>query len=144
MKAIKLQGVINSITIDCHNTSKELFYVKENLNLNFGQSENFILFSPVLFYLPSCIFCPIRWLLFILPSWILVQSQAELPSWIIVQSDGCFPSTILHFCPIRDDSPPACPFGIELSVLHYWRIQMEWRPLYLVHAHDFMSINWNM
>ena len=54
---------------------------------------------------PSAIlnYCPIRWLLFHLPSWILVQSQVELPSWIIVQSDGCFLSTILHFCPIRDD-----------------------------------------
>ena len=54
-------------------------------------------------------YCPIRWLLFHLPSWILVQSQAELPSWIIVQSEGCFPSTILHFCPIRDKLPPHPP-----------------------------------
>ena len=54
---------------------------------------------------PSTIlnYCPIRWLLFPLPSWLLVQSQAHLPFWIIVQSDDCFPFAILNFCPIRGD-----------------------------------------
>ena len=57
---------------------------------------------------PSTIlnYCPIRWLLFHSPSWILVQSQAELPSWIIVQSEDCFPSAILNFWPIRDELLP--------------------------------------
>ena len=54
-------------------------------------------------------YCPIRWLLFHSPSWILVQSQAELPSWIIVQSEDCFPSAILNFWPIRDELPPRTP-----------------------------------
>ena len=81
---------------------------------------------------PSTIlnYCPIRWLLFHLsswilvqsqaklPSWIIVQSQAELPSWIIVQSEDCFPSTIMNFWPIKDECPPP-PRGIELSLLHY-------------------------
>ena len=62
--------VINCITIDCHNISKQLSYIKENLNLNFGQSENFILFSLVLFH-PQ--------------------------SWIIVQSDDCFSIRHLEF-----------------------------------------------
>ena len=78
---------------------------------------HFIQLGPV----PSTIlnYCPIRWLLFHSPSWILVQSQAELPSWIIVQSEGCFPSAILHFWPIRDELPPSAPLGAELSFLHY-------------------------
>ena len=60
---------------------------------------------------PSTIlnYCPIRWLLFHPPSWILVQSQAELPSWIIVQSEDCFQSAILDFWPIRDELPPPQP-----------------------------------
>ena len=87
--------VINCITIDCHNTSKQLSYIKENLNLNFGQSENFILFSPVLFYPPS---------------------------WIIVQSDDCFSICHLAFLTNqRQAAPPTPPpTGIELSLLHYW------------------------
>ena len=62
---------------------------------------------------PSTIlnYCPIRWLLFHLPSWILVQSQAELPSWIIVQSEDCFPSAILHFWPIRDELLPPMAYN---------------------------------
>ena len=60
---------------------------------------------------PSTIlnYCPIRWLLFHLASWILFQSRAELPSWIIVQSEDCFPSAILNFWPIRDALPPPNP-----------------------------------
>ena len=81
-RQLNFKGVINYITIDCHNTLKELSYIKENFNFNFGQSESFILFSLVLFHLPS---------------------------WIIVQSNGCFPSTILNSCPIRGDSPPPLP-----------------------------------
>ena len=114
--------VINCITIDCHNTSKQLSYIKENLNLNFGQSENFILFSPHLFHPPS---------------------------WIIVQSDDCFSICHLEFLSnhrpschlellsnqktafllpswIFDQSAMSCPpvplphSGIELSLLHYF------------------------
>ena len=122
-RQLNFKGVINCITIDCHNTSKQLSYIKENLNLNFGQSENFILFSPVLF-------CP--------------------PSWIIVQSDDCFSIRHLEFLSnhrlschlellsnqkaafhlpscIFDHSemtspppPPPRPLGIELSLLHYF------------------------
>ena len=107
--------------MDCHNTSKQLSYIKENLNLNFGQSENFILFSSVLFHLPS---------------------------WIIVQSDGCFsihrleflfnhrlschlellsnqkaafhlPSCIFDLSEMSSLPPHIPPLGIELSLLHY-------------------------
>ena len=88
---LNFKGVINNITINCHNTSKELSYIKENLNLNFGQSENFILFILVLFHLPS---------------------------WNIVQSDGCFLSTISNSCPITGLSAILnyCPIRWLLSI----------------------------
>ena len=133
-RQLNFKGVINCITIDCHNTSKQLSYIKENLNLNFGQSENFILFSPVLFHPPS---------------------------WIIVQSDDCFSICHLEFLSnhrlschlellsnqktafhpaswIFDQSEMSCPPtppapGIELSYLHYWPIQL---------IHEVMT--WNM
>ena len=107
MKGISFKWVINCITIDCHNTSKQLSYIKDNLNLNFSQSENFILFSPVLFHLPS---------------------------WIIVQSDGCFsichieflsnhrPSCHLELLSNQRQAAPQPPHGIELPLLHYYSL----------------------
>ena len=125
-RQLNFKGVINCITTDCDNTSKQLSYIKENLNLNFGQSENFILFSPVLFHPPS---------------------------WIIVQSDDCFFIRHLEFLSNHRPSchlellsnqktafnPPSCifdqsetssppappPTGIELSLLHYWVVYLE-------------------
>ena len=60
---------------------------------------------------PSTIlnYCPIRWLLFHLPSWILVQSQAELPSWIIVQSEDYFHPPSCIFDQSEMTSPPLTP-----------------------------------
>ena len=78
LRQLNFKGVINCIIIDCHNTSKQLSYIKENLNLNFGQSENFILFSPVLFHPPS---------------------------WIIVQSDDCFS---IHHLEFLSNHRPSC------------------------------------
>ena len=124
-RQLNFKGVINCITIDCHNTSKQLSYIKENLNLNFGQSENFILFSPVLFHPPSWIIVQsndcfsIRHLEFLSnhrPSCHLEllsnqKTAFHLPSWIFDQSETC--------C-----SPP--PRGIELSLLHYCSRKWKW------------------
>ena len=70
MKAIKLQSGNKFHHYWFPQYTKQLSYIKENLNLNFGQSENFIIFSMVLFHPPS---------------------------WIIVQSDDCFSICHLEF-----------------------------------------------
>ena len=120
MKAIKLQSVNKLHHYWLSQYIKAIVLHQREFEFEFWpiRKIHFIQPGPV----PSTIFnyCPIRWLLFHLPSSILVQSQAELPSWIIVQSEDCFPSAILDFWPIRDELPPPHPpCGIELSLLHY-------------------------
>ena len=105
---LNFKGVINSITTDCHNTSKQLSYIKEILNLNFGQSENFTLFSLVLFHLLS---------------WIIVQSDGYFSIChleFLSNQMATFPSTILNSCPItgRVAILNYCPIRWLLSI-HY-------------------------
>ena len=123
MKAIKLQSGNKLHHYWLSQYIKAIVLHQREFEFEFWPIRKFHFIQPG--PVPSTIlnYCPIRWLLFHSPSWILVQSQAELPSWIIVQSEDCFPSTILHFWPIRDDfTPPHSPSppGIELSFLHYW------------------------
>ena len=122
MKAIKLQSGNKLHHYWLSQYIKAIVLHQREFEFEFWPIRKFHFIQPG--PVPSTIlnYCPIRWLLFHLPSWILVQSQAELPSWIIVQSEDCFPSAILDFWPIRDKLPPPTPpfRGIELSLLHYF------------------------
>ena len=121
MKAIKLQSGNKLHHYWLSQYIKAIVLHQREFEFEFWPIRKFHFIQPG--PVPSTIlnYCPIRWLLFHSPSWILVQSQAELPSWIIVQSEDCFSSAILHFWPIRDELPPLTPPCIELSLLHYWR-----------------------
>ena len=120
MKAIKLQRGYKLHHYWLSQYIKAIVLHQREFEFEFWPIRKFHFIQPG--PVPSTIlnYCPIRWLLFHSPSWILVQSQAELPSWIIVQSEDCFLSAILHFWPIRDELPPHPP-GIELSLLHYFK-----------------------
>ena len=109
MKAIKLQSGNKLHHYWLSQYIKAIVLHQREFEFEFWPIRKFHFIQPG--PVPSTIlnYCPIRWLLFHLPSWILVQSQAELPSWIIVQSEDCFLSAILHFWPIRDKLPPSTP-----------------------------------
>ena len=105
---------------------KAIVLHQENLNLNFGQSENFILFSRVLFHPPS---------------WIIVQSDGYFSichlEFLSNHRPSCHPELLsnqkaafhLPSC-IFDQSettcPPHTPLGIEVSLLHYSHTFTSW------------------
>ena len=110
MKAIKLQRSTKLHHYWLSQYIKAIVLHQREFEFEFWPIRKFHFIQPG--PVPSTIlnFCPIRWLLF------------HLPSWILVQSEDCFPSTILNFWPIRDMLPP--PYtpslrGIELTLLHY-------------------------
>ena len=115
MKAIKLQRGNKLHHYRLSQYIKAIVLHQREFEFEFWPIRKFHFIQPG--PVPSTIlnYCPIRWLLFHLPSWILVQSQAELPSWIIVQSEDCFLSAILHFWPIRDELPPLPPWHRTLT-----------------------------
>ena len=112
--------VINCITIDCHNTSKQLSYIKENLNLNLANQK-------ISFYSAwSCSICHLE---------LLSNQMTAFPSTILNSCPITGRVAILNYCPIRRllsirhlefltnqrrAAPPHLPPGIELSLLHYW------------------------
>ena len=106
MKAIKLQSGNKLHHYWLSQYIKAIVLHQREFEFEFWPIRKFHFIQPG--SVPSTIlnYCPIRWLLFHLPSWILVDSQAEFPSWIIVQSEDSFPTTILNFWPIRDKLPP--------------------------------------